>query len=75
MPYDEAKIEIINRILGKDDIHWVFINVPEWAVKGNEVSLDLLDVIARDEGTPIPKAIVLAAGRKLVAEEFKEEKD
>jgi len=37
MSYDEAKIEIINRILNKDDIHWVFINVPEWAVKGDEV--------------------------------------
>lgn len=70
MPYDEAKIEIINRILNKDDIHWVFIDVPEWAVKGNEVlSLDLLHVVARDEGTPVPKAIVLAAGRKLEEED------
>jgi len=31
--------------------------------------------VTRDEGTPIPKAIVLAAGGKLVDEEFKEEED
>ena len=71
MPYDEAKIEIINQILGKDDIHWVFISVSESQLKADEECE--VWIIARDEGTTIPKVLALNAGKQLVAGEFKEE--
>ena len=68
----EAKVELINQILRKDDFHWVFIHVPtNWLVQ-NPQSEVIIESVA---STADQLGIVSNAKRQLISQNTKEQSE